>query len=515
MRKRLSANLGLRMTLPVLASLAAMHRDAAADPIALDPANLPRIATVDERFQSYNIEMVEVTGGPFWRPYGRPESAGAAQRLPDAYATYRAIELKNPRLRRLAAALSPAYLRVSGTWANATYFADQDTAPSKPPAGFNGVLTRPQWRGVVDFAGAVGAAIVTSFAASPGTRDVRGQWTPEQARSLVSFTQSIGGEIAAAEFLNEPDLKSGAGIEADAAAFRRDFSTFHTFMRKMAPRTVLLGPGTIGTDATAADMFTAVADGIDAVSYHHYGAVSERCGGRRTPELALSEEWLGQTDEAFAFYLRLRDQLAPGRAIWLTETAEAACGGNRWAATFLDTFRYLDQLGRLAKAGVAVVMHNTLAASDYGLLDWRTFLPRPSYFGALLWRRLMGATVLESGVPIRNGLHVYAHCGRGLAGAVTLLVINNDRTASRELILPSPSERYTLAAAKTTDQTTATTAANLASATTSLNGRVLATGDEHELPPLQGTLTAAGTIAFAPATITFLSIAGAGNRNCS
>ena len=30
---------------------------------------MQRIATVDERFQSYNVEMVEVTGGRFWKRY--------------------------------------------------------------------------------------------------------------------------------------------------------------------------------------------------------------------------------------------------------------------------------------------------------------------------------------------------------------------------------------------------------------------------------------------------------------
>ena len=35
----------------------------------LSPAEMKRIATVDERFQSYNVEMVEVTGGRFWKPY--------------------------------------------------------------------------------------------------------------------------------------------------------------------------------------------------------------------------------------------------------------------------------------------------------------------------------------------------------------------------------------------------------------------------------------------------------------
>jgi hypothetical protein len=28
-----------------------------------------KIGTVDERFQSYNVEMVEVIGGRFWKPY--------------------------------------------------------------------------------------------------------------------------------------------------------------------------------------------------------------------------------------------------------------------------------------------------------------------------------------------------------------------------------------------------------------------------------------------------------------
>ena len=38
----------------------------AASPTALAPATMTRIGTVDERFQSYNIEMIEVTGGRFW-----------------------------------------------------------------------------------------------------------------------------------------------------------------------------------------------------------------------------------------------------------------------------------------------------------------------------------------------------------------------------------------------------------------------------------------------------------------
>jgi len=36
---------------------------------AIAPEDMPRITTVDSRFQSYNIETVEVTGGRFSKPH--------------------------------------------------------------------------------------------------------------------------------------------------------------------------------------------------------------------------------------------------------------------------------------------------------------------------------------------------------------------------------------------------------------------------------------------------------------
>ena len=41
---------------------------------------------------------------------------------PDLYQYRPPIDLSNARLRKLAAALGPAYVRVSGTWANTDLF---------------------------------------------------------------------------------------------------------------------------------------------------------------------------------------------------------------------------------------------------------------------------------------------------------------------------------------------------------------------------------------------------------
>ena len=163
---------------------------------------------------------------------------------------------------------------------------------------------------------------------------------------------------------------------------------------------------------------------FDVFSYHYYGAVSERCeamgpGLGTTAAAALSEKWLSRTDGVFDFYKPLHAQYAPGTPIWITETADAACGGNPWGSTFLDTFRYVDQMGRLAKRGVKAIFHNTLASSEYGLIDQSDFRPRPNYWAALLWRRLMGTVVLDAGSP-REGLHLYAQCLRGHPGGVAL-----------------------------------------------------------------------------------------------
>jgi hypothetical protein len=465
------------------------------------PAGMTAIGTIDARFQSYNVEMVEVTGGRFWKPYAQGDMRH------DRYAYRPPIDLANARLRKLAAALGPAYMRVSGTWANARFFADSDSPPAAPPAGYNTVLSRAQWRGVVDFARAVDAEIMTSFAVSRGSRDANGVWTSGQAQRLIDDTRSLGGHIAAAEFMNEPTLAADNGPPPgyDAKAYGRDFNVFREWIRRSSPETLIAGPGSVGDSASPSatgirsrDLLAASGPGLDRVSYHHYNTLSPRCGVHDDPALALSEDWLSRTDTALAIYRGLRDEFEPGKPIWLTETADAACGGNQWDATFLDTFRYLDQLGRLAKAGVQVVMHNTLAASDYGLLDENNFHPRPNYWGALLWHRLMGTTVLDAATPSVPGLHVHAHCHPTTKGAATVLLINTSRRASRTLTLGSPAERYTLRADR------------LRSGAVRLNDTTLTLTDDGDLPRLVPRPAPAGKLRLPPTSITFLVMGNAG-----
>lgn len=530
MRRIPSPRLRAALCVALVAGALAPARIASA-PAGIAPASLPRVATVDERFQSYNIEMAEVMGGWFWRPYGGdrrraphpppPGAAGLPAGMDPAMYRWRApIDLSSARLRRLAAALGPAYVRVSGTWANTAWFHDSDDPPPKtPPPGFGGVLTRAEWKGVVEFARAVNGRIMTSFATSPGTHGPDGVWTPGQARRLLAYTRAAGGSIAAAEFMNEPNAAEmgGAAKGYDAAAYGRDVRAFRRFIDDAAPDMLFLGPGSVGEGGPAPlalgagmlktlDLLTATGPAFDVFSYHLYAAVSRRCAGmgaalQTTAEAALSDAWLSRPDGIASYYAGLRDRYAPGKPLWITETADAACGGNPWAATFLDTFRYVDSHARLARQGVALIAHNTLAASDYGLLDPDTLEPRPNYWAALLWARLMGATVLDAGRSAEPRVHLYAHCLRDHRGGVALLAINLDR-APHDLRIATPASRYTL------------TAARLLGGSVRLNGRELRATRDGDVPALGAVATPAGRVGLPATSITFLAIPEAGNHDC-
>ena len=482
-------------------------------PAQLRLSTLPKRAEVAERYQSYNVEMVEVTGGRFWAPYGGPANERYRQRPP--------LDLTNPRLIAFAKNLGPAYMRVSGTWSNNTYLPAADETVTAPPSGFMQVLTRQQWQNVVAFSKAVDAPLVTSFAVSTGVRGADGLWQPAQAQRLIDLTRDAGGTIAAAEFFNEPNMPGAAQPmpkDYNAANYAADFRVFHDWARKAMPTTKILGPGGVGegdlmksppvsafgAPISSADMLAANPGSVDAVSYHFYGTVSQRCEGLHIGTAvkaeALSPAWLDKTLVDYRHYAGLRDQYEPGKPIWNTETGQAACGGSPWASTFLDTFRYLNQLGALAQQGVQVVMHNTLATSDYALLDRDTMTARPNYWAAVLWHRVMGRVVLASPASPSPQLRLYAQCLRGVPGGVGLMALNTGATA-QTVRIGSTAQAWLMAAA-TVDARTIT-----------INGKSPDMDDHGVLTGLDPA-TVHGRVTIPGQAIAFVAVPRADNPAC-
>ncbi|MGR4863237.1 hypothetical protein ACIPQB_05640 [Caulobacter sp. LARHSG274] len=495
---------------------------ATAQDVPLAPRSFPRVGQVDPRFQAYNLDLIAITGMPPPKPASAAPSDeqshadAQVQTVMSGVKLEKPLDLSNPRLRKLAAALGPAYLRTSGTSANSVYFQNDDrSAPEQPPAGYGSVLTRAQWKGVIDFARAVDAKLLMSFTVNTAVRDPSGRWTPLQAQPLVDYTHAIGGEIYAAELFNEPNLPNygGAPKGYDGAWFARDQVAFRAFATKSLPNMKIVGPGDVVMNnmplpgnLTGASLMTGEpTPRFDIISYHFYPAVAPRCAPASSPvgtspDKALTEEWLGRTDPSLLDHKALRDRYAPGAPIWNTETAGAACSGAPWSATFIDSFRYVDQLGRLAKLGASAVFHQTLVGGNYGLLDPETFAPRPNYWAALLWRRTVGTTVLDAG-PLRPDLHLYAHCQARVKGGVTVIAINTG-TEPQVLDLGGKARLYAL------------TATELQSATASLNGRPLALGHKDALPGLTPQSITGGKVTLAATSINFIALPDARNPAC-
>ncbi len=479
------------------------------------------LGSVDERYQSYNVEMAEVVGGRFWRPYKTMDSLPSSTPSFDfsseqMFRKLPPINLTDKRLLNLAKALAPAYVRVSGSWTNTVYFQDNDRPQTKAPAGFVNTLTRNQWKGVIDFVKATNSKLVTSFAVSTGARDSKGTWTPTEAQKIVNYTKSIGGKIAGAELFNEPTIPMAAGVDTNynGQNFADDVAVFRGWAKKEVPDMLLIGPGSTA-EGIPGQSFAGVlkhfitTDSLmsydpkpvfDIFSYHYYGAVSMRVM-RSGPysikaENALNPQWLQRTDAVADYYIGLRDKYSSGKPIWVTETAEASAGGDPFAATYLDCFRYLYQLGSLAKKGVQVVMHNTLAASEYSLVDQDTHLPKPNYWAALLWAKLMGTKVYEAGEGAL-GVYLFAHNMKGNNDGITLLVLNANK-ASATINIASGGEQYTLSSN------------DLQSDHVQLNGQDLKLSGDDMLPAIKGKKINAGNVALPSASITFITFKSAG-----
>jgi len=492
--------------------------------IKLNSNNLRTIRFVDPRLVSYNVEMTEVTGGTFWKEYTEEQVDGKGKfpivgigKKNSLMQVYPPVDLTNPRLIKLAKKLGPVWIRVSGTWSTKTYYDFDGTTNGVAPEGFQNILTREQWLGVLDFVKAVGGKLLVSVSNCEGIHSAHEPWKPDQAKKLFDLSRDYGVPIDAAEFMNEPNMLSGSGAPKGYTFddYIRDQDIFNKWLHKNYPETLAVGPCSvgggqmgkmkmeegllklIGKKVGTEKLLIGAKEPMEVFSYHYYNGVSERIAAGMhfvhwPAEKAVSEAYLDAARYCAVAAAKVRDKYMPGAQMWVTESGDAGGGGNTWASTYLDVPRTLNELGCFATISDGVVFHNTLASSDYGWLRHGTFEPRPNYFAVLLWNTLMGTEVYDSGEPIREGAHVYCHSRRDGKEGCAYLVINNSLTDSTTLELPGEATVYALTGTN-----------GMRSRTISLNGKELALCENDELPDMSG-VTVSGKVEVAPGGCTFV-----------
>lgn len=499
--------------------------------LKLSPESVKELRKVDERLMSYNIEMTEVTGGTFWMPYTPGQIAGteavppltSMKELGKLQTWYDPIDLKNEKVIALAKALGPVWVRVSGTWANKTYYNfDGKYEKGIVPEGFQNVLQKEQWLSLLDFVKAVNGKLLISFANCAGIHDADTPWSPWQAKQIMDLSIEYGVPVNAVEFTNEPNIMSTSGFPAgyDVDKFCRDQEICNGWLKENYPDVLIVGPSS--TDSTilamgpgdkgGAGIADAMPDSVttrelmreykvpmDIFSYHYYNGISERLESvmpscHWKSEEAHTDEYLSMAGKCARGYVPLKEEYMPGVPMWVTESGDAGGGGNTWGSTYLDVLRTLNELGDFATVTDGIIFHNTLASSDYGFLEHGTFIPRPNYFAVLLWNTLMGSTVYDCANPNVEGAHVYCHSRKDGKKGFVYLVVNNSLKDKTIVELPSEAMVYALEGRD-----------GMRSSVMTLNGNDLVADEHGELSEIKG-VAMSGQIEIAPGSCTFIVI---------
>lgn len=500
--------------------------------ILLNTNDYLSIHDVDERLVSYNIEMTEVTGGTFWKPYTPNQIAGTEEFPPlaslgdvtamkELMCYYPPLDLYNKRLRELAKKLGPAWIRISGTWATKTYYDFDDSTNGKVPDGYAIVLTREQWIGVLDFVTYVGGKLLISVSNCAGDHPDGGPLSLTQAKKIFEFSHEYGVEIDAIEFMNEPNMMemSGAPAGYTPADYARDQDILYDWVRKHYPNCLLVGPcttgdpnitskeskgfgagiGSLARTCTTQELLKGTKVKLDVFSYHYYNGVSERLASvmpdaHWDAKLAHSDEYLAVAPDCAKAHIPLRDQFVPNGQMWVTESGDAGGGGDTWASTYLDVLRTLNELGSFSTITDGIIFHNTLASSDYGFLEHGSFQPRPNYFAVLLWNQLMGTTVYDCNNLKHEGMQIYCHSRKDRKPGFVYLIINNSLTDTVPVEITKEAERYTLSAE------------TMRSSVMQLNGKNLSISGTCEIPDIVPEKLEAGIALLAPGSCTFFVV---------
>ncbi|XP_078127872.1 heparanase isoform X2 [Sander vitreus] len=393
--------------------------------------------------------------------------------------------LGSAKIRTLAKALTPSFLRFGGTRQDFMVFTPHRF--HRDAAGFTAEETVDLLH---SFSSCSGMDLI--FGLNALLRNADNSWNSSNARSLLQYCESRGYRINW-ELGNEPNsYEKKAGIRVDGHQLGKDF----TRLREMMSQSKLYrGAGLFGPDVgQPRDRRTDLLDGflqsgakaVDACTWHHYYV-----NGRDTSlEDFLDPEILDTLALKTKEVLQKVKLVSPEKPVWLGETSSAYGGGAVGLSdTFAAGFMWLDKLGLAATLGLDVVMRQVFIGSgSYHLVD-DNLDPLPDYWLSVLYKRLVGPEVLKvqfSSFTHSKTVRLYLHCSnrhRYRRGAVTLISLNLGETAASVCLPP-------LAASRTPHAFVLQSAGEggLYSRSVQLNGVVLKMEDDQTLPDLTGLL---------------------------
>ncbi|KAK7275555.1 hypothetical protein RIF29_16674 [Crotalaria pallida] len=272
----------------------------------------------------------------------------------------------------------------------------------------------------------------------------KGNWNPINALSLMMYTVSKGYNVDSYELGNEL-CSEGVSARVDSVQYAKDMTTLRLIVNRLYPdastRPKVLGPaGFYGKEWFDSFLQHTGPGVLDGVTHHIYnlGAGVDK----NLINKVQDPFYLSQFAQTFKDVSEAVKDFTPWAGPWVGESGGAYnSGGKDVSDTFVNGFWYLDQLGMASTFNHKVYCRQALIGGNYALLNTTTFIPNPDYYGALLWHRLMGKSVLSISHEGSPYLRTYAHCSKKGPG-ITVLLINMSNSTSFDVSLVEDMNLY-------------------------------------------------------------------------
>lgn len=407
------------------------------------------------KFLSVGLDTAQIVGSFWWDAEGEMTGGRGKNKT-------KPIDLTNPKLIELVSELSPLYLRIGGSEADALYYNMKDNS-EKRPKKYDSTLTKKRWQEIETFMKKTNAELFFTLNQGPSSWDKNGKWNTDnleefltflKAESTIPFKLELGNEVFAywaifgiTNYLTEQE-------------YAENYRKAQKLFKKYDIQTKLAGPASaywpiIGEPLgfifnKMEDLFPILKDEYDIVSWHYYPTQSFRCPlavRRMDKKRFLDPDVLDEVSKWGKEVLTLKEKYSPRAELWLGETGSAQCGGEPEISTeFISSLWWADHLGQLARLKHDVVVRHNLIDADYALLN-NDMAPRPDYHISWLWKKHMGTHILETTLSRQNSktLRAYAHCSPQKDG-LSVFIINIDqeeRTLTSKLFTQSRTMKIT------------------------------------------------------------------------
>ncbi|XP_048250664.1 heparanase-like [Haliotis rufescens] len=262
-----------------------------------------------------------------------------------------------------------------------------------------------------------------------------GQWDPDNAKELMTYSNARNYTIPAFELGNEPEYFPEPFTNTiSGAQLGRDFVHLREILKSTPgfESTLVIGPDVTGISGPKSILFQNFFAGegskaVDRITFHQYYAFE----GDATVNTCLDPKVM---DSLISDIHRVRNVTSPSNPdtpLWLGETSSFYGGGtpalsDRYVAGFL----WLDKLGVASRMGLKGVLRQSYYGHNYSLIEMNTFEPYSDYWLTLLYKRLVGNKVLSVQTNSTNSFRVYAHCAKQNSvynykpGSVVVYIVN-------------------------------------------------------------------------------------------